>query len=152
MSSESRYKSPFSVDHRKPIFISKDDPRSKQSTLNKHKGRLGSKIYTTTEDTTFKSLQEPLLTLTDTLVCPAPEVTWTTNPDDYWEWNAVVPNYGIVILYEYQLSFNGQEENIHSQGETTDLFHADITTDEYLRVRAKCIYTSTFYGKWSNFV
>ena len=153
MSIDPRYRSPFSVDHRKPIFIGQDDPRLYSNKLNKYKSRSGSKVYTTSESSNLKTLVKSGSFTTDILLCEAPVVTYTENrTTDDWAWTAVVPNNGSIIEYEYELSFDNLVENVILSGSTADLFLSLASTGGCkLRVRAKCIYNQIFYGDWSIF-
>ena len=153
MTSESKYRSPFSVDHRKPIFIGQDDPRSVSNKKNKYKSRAGSKIYDISSSANLKSLTKSQFFTTDIVFCDAPILTYTENlTTDDWEWTSVTPSSGTVLEYEYELSFDSLVENVILSGSTTDLFLSLPTTGGCkLRVRAKCMSNSIFYGDWSEF-
>jgi hypothetical protein len=153
MSFESKYKSPFSVDHRRPIFIKNNDHRAQNNIINNYKSRVGSKIYNIDQNSKLKNLSIGVIS-TENLSCSAPTVTYEENTTtDDWSWTTPTPNFGTVVGYQYQLSFDGTEENVVLDDQTTNTYLSLPSTGGCsLRVRAKCVYNSIFYGDWSNFI
>lgn len=152
MSFESKYKSPFSVDHRKPIFIKNNDQRAQSNKINNYKSRSGSKIYNIDQNNKLKNLNIENINIGN-FSCSAPILTYEENmTTDDWSWTVPVPTSGTVIGYQYQLSFDGTEENVILDDQTTNTYLSLPSTGGCsLRVRAKCVVTSLLYGDWSNF-